>query len=1029
MRWSRSPSGACRQHSEVVPSSYRNVYPRRPQHFIHTPHHHSSGPGHRLDWTEAQDTYICCAYSPRCFIIQKVKPSSQSSEDICEKESVNSTNIQDDDTLISTFPVEPVVPTNNDHVSNIHPGSYQNQTTAEQCSSSNFPLHNLETVEMATGERVSLTSLKELLRRQLEYYFSRENLQTDEYLQSQMDSDGYVAISTVAKFNQVRRLTDNHNLVVEVLRESAVVQVDEAGEKVRSNPRSGVLILREIPESTPLKELEELFSSENCPKFLRCEFAHNNSWYVLFESDADTQKAYQYLREEAKTFHGKPVMARIKAKAFTSAPFTNAYKNGAPTTMEPESYNTQNVNQAPQTPLQYTYTNVPNDSYNNQQVCPPFYPPTMLQTWAPTTPACVDLGTVLSVNGLSPQAAFRPLNNSSNRHNYASRDNEQSRYFNRNQSASYLQRQQLHQQASFPNIVNTNNCTFDYVPYASRSRNIHNFGVDMSFFTAPNLYYNKLPSIYPAHTSQTRHNPVIVPRNQVGIGAINSQDQSYLSVGNNASLAYSRDSGTSANTSSKQGGENQTRENWMNANRQRNKRWWKENGPSNSGRNYSENSNGTFNKSQTENEAKPESPKFDLETTSFPPLPGSACLETVDVDVYESRLSDIVKGTVKPATRDTKTQTSESALVCTTKDSSTITVVDEAVIPTDGAFTPPASPESVKETVTMNDALIVDNFQEPDDWEEYADSPNNSTPSNTSININSVVPEVQTTFSASNTPAFLSVSTNSMMNGSVTMTESATSTTSLPDTEPITNVPSEIVNESKQTATVKLPKAKQFDSLPKNRPLCDTPSPKNKTPDSSSVKNKFDTFKDRSSVIPKHSRTFSNSKESSFKERVNDVMPPTSKTIEHNVSNKCAEVVCSVKDKTSKRVLESNSNKNKTSEPESSLLSVNGHADSESTASSEDEKPFRKLTYSEVAMRAKEKVEKIAQELKEKERQEAMVRQHRQQDVVTQNRQPAPRGPFREFPRGRIVEARPGSKEWKERRKPARAISLPATGQ
>lgn len=38
-------------------------------------------------------------------------------------------------------------------------------------------------------------------------------------------------------------------------------------------------------------------------------------------------------------------------------------------------------------------------------------------------------------------------------------------------------------------------------------------------------------------------------------------------------------------------------------------------------------------------------------------------------------------------------------------------------------------------------------------------------------------------------------------------------------------------------------------------------------------------------------------------------------------------------------------------------------------------------------------------------------------------------GPFREFPRGRIIESRPGSKEWRERRKPARAISLPTAGQ
>lgn len=63
--------------------------------------------------------------------------------------------------------------------------------------------------------------------------------------------------------------------------------------------------------------------------------------------------------------------------------------------------------------------------------------------------------------------------------------------------------------------------------------------------------------------------------------------------------------------------------------------------------------------------------------------------DNVEIDPYShnnSRLSDIVKGTVKPTTRDTKTQT-ESA----TKDSSTITVKE--AVPSDGAFTPPISPD------------------------------------------------------------------------------------------------------------------------------------------------------------------------------------------------------------------------------------------------------------------------------------------------------------------------------------------------
>ena len=41
---------------------------------------------------------------------------------------------------------------------------------------------------------------------------------SDSYLHSQMDADQYVSIATIAKFNLVKQLTDDLDLVVEMLR-------------------------------------------------------------------------------------------------------------------------------------------------------------------------------------------------------------------------------------------------------------------------------------------------------------------------------------------------------------------------------------------------------------------------------------------------------------------------------------------------------------------------------------------------------------------------------------------------------------------------------------------------------------------------------------------------------------------------------------------------------------------------------------------------------------------------------------------
>uniref|UniRef100_A0A3B4ZQ77 La-related protein 4-like n=1 Tax=Stegastes partitus TaxID=144197 RepID=A0A3B4ZQ77_9TELE len=143
---------------------------------------------------------------------------------------------------------------------------------------------------------ISSENLRESLKKELEFYFSRENLSKDLYLMSQMDSDQFVPIWTIASMEGIKVLTTDMDLILDVLRSSPMVQVDEKGEKVRPNHKRCIIILREVPETTPVEEVESLFKNENCPKVISVEFAHNNNWYITFQSDTDAQQVLLYGR-------------------------------------------------------------------------------------------------------------------------------------------------------------------------------------------------------------------------------------------------------------------------------------------------------------------------------------------------------------------------------------------------------------------------------------------------------------------------------------------------------------------------------------------------------------------------------------------------------------------------------------------------------------------------------------------------------------------------------------------------------------
>ncbi|VIO92401.1 La domain containing protein [Brugia malayi] len=106
---------------------------------------------------------------------------------------------------------------------------------------------------------ITSETLKEYVRKQIEYYLSPENLQKDFYLRRKMDKNGFLSLALIASFPRVRTLTDNIALITEALRSSEKVELSDDNENVRP---------RDNPQQWPLSPalLQTTESSSNAAR-------------------------------------------------------------------------------------------------------------------------------------------------------------------------------------------------------------------------------------------------------------------------------------------------------------------------------------------------------------------------------------------------------------------------------------------------------------------------------------------------------------------------------------------------------------------------------------------------------------------------------------------------------------------------------------------------------------------------------------------------------------------------------------------
>lgn len=86
-------------------------------------------------------------------------------------------------------------------------------------------------------------ALQEILKRQIEYYFSDENLAKDVYLRRKMDPEGYVSLNVIAAFRRVKNMTEDSKLILAAIKQSTMLEIkNDTSVRPIENPKQWVIL-------------------------------------------------------------------------------------------------------------------------------------------------------------------------------------------------------------------------------------------------------------------------------------------------------------------------------------------------------------------------------------------------------------------------------------------------------------------------------------------------------------------------------------------------------------------------------------------------------------------------------------------------------------------------------------------------------------------------------------------------------------------------------------------------------------------
>ncbi|XP_068627316.1 la-related protein 1-like isoform X1 [Battus philenor] len=166
-------------------------------------------------------------------------------------------------------------------------------------------------------------TLKDLIKKQIEYYFSPDNLARDFFLRRKMAADGTIPVTLIASFHRVRALTADVQLVLDAIRDSDKLQLIN-GFKVRTAFEPTKWPILDISNSDDGEKSDKPEPSAND----KTDKPHEDNEIEGYDTKEESKnyKAYedkvknQPETQEVKTEELKEEIKEVKAQKIEEAP-------------------------------------------------------------------------------------------------------------------------------------------------------------------------------------------------------------------------------------------------------------------------------------------------------------------------------------------------------------------------------------------------------------------------------------------------------------------------------------------------------------------------------------------------------------------------------------------------------------------------------------------------------------------------------------------------------------------------------------